>query len=42
MKKDSQLEAQITHDPTVTKDKVKIRDKSGVVRELEDTEDEDD
>lgn len=42
MKKDSQLERQITHDPTVTKDKVKIRCDSGIVHELEDTEDEDD
>lgn len=42
MKKDSQLERQITHDPSVTKDKVKIRDASGVVHKLEDTEDEDD
>ena len=42
MKKDNQLEPQITHDPTVTKDKVKIRDSTGVVHELEDAEDEDD
>ena len=42
MKKGDQLECQITHDASVTKDKVKIRDISGAVQEMEDTEDEDD
>ena len=42
MKKSNQLEYQITHDPSATKDKIKIRDISGVVQEMEDTEDEDD
>ena len=36
------LERQITHDETVTRDTVLIRDEYGEVRELEVDEDEDD
>lgn len=36
------LERQITHDETVTRDTVLIRDENGEVRELEVDEDEDD
>ena len=36
------LERQITHDETVTRDMVLIRDENGEVRELEVDEDEDD
>lgn len=42
MKHDGNLEKQITHDETVTRDVVMIRDENGDVHEVEVAEDEND